>query len=135
MKSIGVLSLVLLASPTAAPAPAAAAPVAGFSVTIEHAPRSWRLTCTAGCSWQVVTYTCQAGACSVRVDADGIAAAPREPTPGTPFAFVLRDTRTGWAASSLGGTAWVTLGWGCEAPARCTARVDESGVAPSPAPS
>lgn len=129
MKALAVTALLLIPGPgTVPPAEGPDSPVR-FTLIIEQQEHGWSATCEEGCSWRTVAYSCLKD-CTVLLDAHGIAAGIAEPTPGSGFAFLLTPGEAGWTATSVRGTAWVKLGWGCRRLLACEARVDETGVGP-----
>ena len=101
-----------------------------FDITVALDGERWTVDCDKGCAWTRVSYAC-AGPCSVVVDSRGISDARDRRNDEVAFAFQLDRTERGWSATSVTGTAWTRLAWGCGPFRECKARVDASGVGPS----
>ena len=128
MKAIVLLAVLALAAPGAARTADRHEGISGFDLSLERDGGIWKASCTAGCDWLEVRYECLSGPCSVTLDAHGIAGPNAGPSDEAGFAFVLAPTEKGWHATSIRGTNWTKIGFGCALPFFCEARVTERGV-------
>ena len=105
-----------------------------FHLVVARTPAGYRLDCQTGCHWTTLSFGCDS-ACNAVVDDRGVAAGVTAPQASdTRWAFHFHRTPSGWAAESLGGTAWKSLAWDCT-PNECAATLDEQGVSgPASAP-
>lgn len=104
----------------------AQAPRAHFQLVVESSDSSFIMRCLSGCRWRESRFSCALG-CQVVVDAYGVTEGVATRQNDAPFAFRFHRTKDGWAAESLGGTAWRDLSSGCT-PGPCRDRVDQQGV-------
>ena len=128
MKAMVMLAAFALAAPVAAGTADGPEGVSGFDLSLEHDGGIWKASCKTGCDWREVRYECPDGPCSVTLDALGITSPNASPSDGAGFAFVLEPTEDGWYATSIRGTNWTKIGFGCALPFFCEARVTERGV-------
>jgi len=101
------------------------APV-NFSLVLESTPTGWSARCDSGCRWRELSFKCER-ACKAIVDANGVAPVTATQLASATFQFVVERTTAQVRATARTGTAWTTLGWGCQLD-RCRARVDAYGV-------
>ncbi len=100
-----------------------------FDITLTRTASGWSVTCDTGCDWTELAVSCVRD-CRVRIDAAGVTTKVSTTETTERFGFIVgRGTDQKWAAQSLGGTAWKTIGWTCMTD-RCRARIDDSGVSP-----
>jgi hypothetical protein len=97
-----------------------------FQLTVARTRVGFHMKCVKGCAWSELSVSCAAG-CPVVVDSLGVSTdtSTEDRTPG--FAIVLHRAAHGWSATSIRGTAWSRVSWGC-AVGRCPARLNALGV-------
>jgi hypothetical protein len=100
-------------------------PPAHFGIVLRPTATGWSAHCGSGCSWMDLSANCPA-MCSATITNNGVQIGTLKPDTAR-FSFVVETTATGWTASGLNGTAWISLSWGCPL-SYCRARVDGFGV-------
>ncbi len=102
---------------------ALAQPPAHFSMIIEQTGDSISARCETGCHWTQAS--AKFGGRPVLVTTEGIAG--RQSSDSAGFAFRISATPHGWRATSIRGTTWSEIGYGCDG-GTCRSRLTEGGV-------
>lgn len=126
MRALLLAGVVLAGLPAVTSRPVDRTP-AHFQLTLTPTSDGYAASCTTGCSWKALTFTC-ADDCHAVIDEAGIDAPATTGHEGAAFAFTFHRKGRGWEAKRLTGTSWLSLGWSCGRLGACSAEVTETGV-------